>query len=446
MGENLVVWGASLGQIRFYYVFVMISLIYLLIKYRNSPFSLFIILMFYQGFFSFLSKDIHNIYRIALTFISLFYLFHTQSIVPTKRTKYVYLSFTIFTIVFFLTSIINHDYFNIVFSQYSRYFILFAIFLILNKYQQDEKLKQKLFALIYLLLGIQIFLSVIKFFIMGPTESIVGSIGSQGGALATSLPILGFMFLWILRKGYFDIKDWIFVLSLMVISFVSLKRAIWFVMPIVILLFVFYIPRRKVTIKIGLIALIAIPLIFYFGVRLNPTLNEEGKIGGRFDSQYALDYAKIYMFGDDQNIQKGTGRGGATYLLIDKFFKEDKSINDWFGYGLRFIYATNYEEFEELNFGLNSKGAATGVFQNYVAGGFLGIFATILFSLSMLLNIKGKRIKYVVIGFFLWEYFFYTGIILREYSLSFILIFLIVFSTGDIIPFGNKIRYQKSYA
>lgn len=432
MGEGLFLENISLTQIRVYYFFVSLTFAYLIFRFRKNNFLLFIILLFYQGLFSFVSKDINNLYKIFLLVISVYYLIRTKSLNPSRNNQFIFISFFFFTLVFLYTSFSNGDYFFIVSSQYSKYFVIFSLFLILSKLQNNRLLKSKIEQVIYLLLLIQTGLSIIKFIVMGPVESIVGSVGSQGGALATTLPIMAFMFLWLIRDGRLGSKDWLIIFGFLFIGFVSLKRAIWFIMPVIVMLFVFYIPRRKIPTKIFLLSLFAVPLIFYFGIRFNPTLNREGRAGGSFNINYAVDYAQEYMFGSNENNKVGTGRGGATFLLIDKLFKEDLDSKDWFGYGLRFMYTTDYKEFDKLNFGISSKGAATGVFQSYVSGGYLGILATILLVISILSKIRNKRLKYVVIGFFSWEYFFYTGIILREYSLTFLLIYIIIYSGKEL--------------
>jgi hypothetical protein len=138
------------------------------------------------------------------------------------------------------------------------------------------------------------------------------------------------------------------------------------------------------------------------------------------------------MFGNKEKKEPGTGRGGATLLLYDKLVGNKLVPNDWFGYGLRFIYATNYDEFEDLNFGISTKGAATGVFQSFVSNGYIGILVTFLFALSILVKTRNIRLKFVIMAFFFWEYFFYTGIILREYSLSFLLIYLVLFTDKEL--------------
>src|ERR1035437_2388289 len=131
--------GVSLYQIKLYYVFVFLSFIYLLFKFKNNKFSLFIVLLFYNGFFSFIGKDVQNIYRIVLTIITLYYLDQTKSLYPKKNNLFSTLGFVFFSVLFFYSSYLNNDYFFIVFSQYSRYFVLFSLFIIFYKYRYNIK-------------------------------------------------------------------------------------------------------------------------------------------------------------------------------------------------------------------------------------------------------------------------------------------------------------------
>ena len=132
-----------------------------------------------------------------------------------------------------------------------------------------------------------------------------------------------------------------------------------------------------------------------------------------------------------ENVEAGVGRGGANLLLFEKIRKGELNREDWFGYGLRFMYATTYSEFQELGYGISTKGAATGVFQTLVSNGLAGVFATLLFVFSILIKIKNNRLKYVIIGIFLWEYLFYTGSILRETALAVILVYTVLASDPD---------------
>lgn len=434
--SNIVIWQESGAQVKIYYLFVLLAFVYILLKYRKSKFSILIILIFFNGLFAFYGKNLQNGYRIFIVILTLYWLFKLG---PFNYSQYanVIISFIFFTITFLFTTLKNNDYFLIIFSQYARYFILFSLFFILKKYCTNSTFSLWLEKLIYDILIIQIVLSVVKIVIIGPTESIVGSVASQGGAVATSLPMLGFMVIWVTKKGKLDRNDWLLIAGLGFIGFMSLKRAIWFILPVLIALLMFYVPRRKIPKKVIFLSLLAVPLIFYIGIRLEPTLNREGKIWGSFDPLYAYNYAQVYTFGDKDKDEKGAGRGGATMLLFNKIVNNNINEKDWTGYGLRFIYAVDYNEFRDLNLGINNLGSATGVFQTMVSNGYIGIIALLWFILSILLNTKYRRLRIVIILFFCWEYFFYTGIVVRELSLSFLLIFVVIFSDvikPEIIP------------
>jgi hypothetical protein len=435
-----ITWDASGPALKGFYLLVAIILIYLIYKYRKRQLSMFIILLFFNGLFAFLGKDVQNYYRISLVGYLILVIVNSKRVFRSiRQTKSILLSFLVFSGAFLLTAFINNDYFFITFSQYSRYFIIYFLFIILRTLRENEYYKYHFSKVIKELLTIQIVLSLAKFLIIGIEESVVGSVASQGGAVATSLPMLGFMFIWVNKKGLLERKDWIFIIGLLFIGFVSGKRAIWFIMPVILTFFLFYIPQKKIPIKVILLSILFVPLVFYFGVKLNPSLNKEEKIWGSFDPEYAINYARVYTFGDKDNRELGTGRGGSNLLLIDKLKRGNLIQEDFFGSGLRFMYTTTYDEFAELGFGINHKGAATGVFQTLVSNGFVGIIATLWFALSLFSQIINKRLRYVIIGFFLWEYFFYTGSLLRDMPLALILIYIILFSSSEYIGKNKSI-------
>jgi hypothetical protein len=441
---DVIRWQESGSSIKAYYIIVIFSFIYILFKYRKHSFSALIILFFFSGLFSFYGKSLQNAYRIILLILTLYWLLRTKPF-KNSHSNRIIISFIFLTITFLFTSYRNGDYLFIIFSQYSRYFILFSMFFILKKYSNDNLFRNRLEKIIYDLLLIQIILSIFKLIIIGPIESIVGSVASQGGAIATSVPMLGFMFIWVKKKGRLEQNDWVFIIGLIFIGFLSVKRAIWFMMPVIVSLLMFYVPKRRVPNKVILYSVLAVPLIFYLGVRLNPSLNREEKIWGSFDPEYAINYAQVYSFGEKDQKEKGTGRGGATLLLFNKFINSDINDKEWTGYGLRFIYATNYTEFNELNLGINHLGSATGAFQTMVSNGYLGILALVWFITSMLLRAPNKRLRIVLIFFFCWEYFFYTGILIRELSLSFMLIYIVLFS-GTIVSEANPVPAKTEFA
>ncbi|HUX56209.1 MAG TPA: hypothetical protein VMV77_04500 [Bacteroidales bacterium] len=427
--NQLSVFNATQTQVLVYYIFVFISFCFFAYHYRKEGFFLLVILLFFNGLFGFLGKDAQNIYRIVITLSTVYWVFKFGLFKYISGTA-VILSSVFFTVTFLATSILNDDYLQITFSQYSRFFILFSLFFILLIQRHNNELRESLDKLIFQLFILQIALSLVKFFIMGTTESIVGSIASQGGAIATILPVLGLFFIWYKKAGDLQRNDWIFITGLMFIGFVSLKRAIWFIFPILLAFLLFYVPKKMIPVRIIAISVIAIPLIFYLGVRINPTLNEEHKIWGRFDINYAFNYATDYSFGEEE--VEGFGRGGATLMLLRNLVEGDLKNSDWLGYGLRKMYATDYSEFADLGFGISSKGAATGVFQTMVSNGYIGIASVIWFAVSMILFTRNRRLRFLLLGYFLWEYFFYTGMSLREPALSFILIYIVLFSPREL--------------
>jgi hypothetical protein len=229
---------------------------------------------------------------------------------------------------------------------------------------------------------------------------------------------------------------------LLIIGFASMKRAVWFIMPVVILLFMYYVPR-KLKASNFLYLIPVIPIIFYLGVRLSPTLNSEGRIGGPFDLKYVLDYTQKYSFGktsETSNFQLGAGRGGATLLLWGKLINSQPfTFNDFWGFGLREIYTTDYDQFDNEKFGVNGKGSVTGIFQSYIFSGYIGVFLTILFIISILGLIKEPRIRITIALLMFWDYLFYSGLILRSQALFIMLFFIIIYSN---FQFEQKL-YQK---
>jgi hypothetical protein len=439
-----------MGKEAIYYLFVFLTFVYLIFRNINNSLKFLIILCFYSGLAAFFGKSIENLYKISLVILSLYLLIKTGGLSRlSKKGKYFLSGFILFTISFFLSAYFNDDYFNLIFSQYGKFVTPICLFFVFNhmlirKPESFIGIKDLFFSL----LTIQILLSVIKVMIIGLSESIVGSMAYIGGGLATMVPILGFILIWFQKQGEINRKDWIYIVLLIFVAFASSKRAIWFIMPVFIFLFLYYIPR-KMKIRYLLLLISLVPFIFYVGIRLNPTLNKEGKLWGSFDMKYVLDYTQKYTFGkssDMSDIQMGNGRGGATFLLFGKLFN-NKSFNnnDYLGYGLKEIYTTNYEEFNIEKYGVNSKGSVTGVFQSYISSGYIGVLMTIILIISICNLIKEPRIRQVIALLIFWDYFFYSGLILRSQPLLILLFYIIIYSN---IQFKQELyrKYEQQTA
>lgn len=411
-----------------FYIVVGISFLYVVHRHGRDSLHLLIILCFYSGFAAYLGKWIENPYKILLV-VMVVYLAFRYRVFEHVRGRYLILVFffAVFSASFFLSSFINGDYWQLTFSQYGKYLTPFLVLLIFTVFYEYQPARlQDVGNLVFSLIMIQVALSVAKFLIMGVQESIVGSLAYVGGAPAAILPILGIVYLWFRCDGHFGRREWLLIGLLLFIGFASSKRAIWFEAPMVIFLFMVYVPRKM---SIGTIASVVglAVVIFYTGVRLNPSLNREHRVWGSFNLDFVVNYAMDYNFGKDPQRDPGAGRGGATVLLYDEFRKTtDWSSADVFGGGLNKIYTKNYEQFSTEDFGINSKGAATGMFQTFITSGYLGIICTVAYIISLVWCVRDKKIRYAFLALMLWDYVLYSGVILRTQALSILFFFLII--------------------
>jgi len=416
-----------------YWLIVLLTFIYVLFKNKNSSIKVLIILCFYSGLASYYGKGIENPYKVVVVLLSIYILLKNNALSGlNKRESYLLFAFIFFSISFLYSAIINEDYFTLVFSQYGKYVTPICLFFIFNRIlikSPDKFFNLK--DLFFSILTIQILLSAVKIITHGLQESPVGSVAYIGGGPAAMLPVMGFILVWIEKRGNILRKDWRYILMLLFIGFTSIKRVIWFIMPVFILLFMYYVPG-KLKVRHLKYILPVLPLVFYAGVRLSPTLNKEGKLGGTFDLKYVLEYVQKYNFGrstETSDVKLGSGRGGASLLLFGKLFNNQPlSSNDYWGYGLQEVYTTDYEQFNDEKYGVNSKGAVTGVFQSYIASGFVGVLVTILLILSISSLVIEPRIRITISLLLFFDYLLYSGLILRSQSLFILLLFIIIYS------------------
>ena len=436
-------------------LFVIGTFIYLFIKHEKTPFNFTMLLIWYPRVFEYYGKNAQNIYKIiVLAFVLLVCIMYRVWRTYQRQDLWFVLAFVFFTLQFLLScSFYSNDSFTIIFSQLSRYVELFLLYFIMKYVVYLSDNKEKTLKLFYDIILMNIIISIVKFIIYRiQIEGLVGTLCVQGGALGTSLPIVGFLVLWLYRKGQFSIKDWIFVIGLLIIGFTSAKRAIIFVLPIVVMLFMTYAKGIQINKYLGL-GILAVPILFYFGVRLTPTLNPDNKVWGTFDWEFAFDYAEHYQFGEEgmegqaeilqqeQQINyaagaysigsekiEAEGRGGATIALLKLIFGPQKlTEQDLWGIGFKNMYGVDYDEFDKLplTIHINHKGSATGLFQTYVTTGVLGILVTIFFCFLPFFFIKNMRLRIILLGIVFWEYFLYTGMIFRTPALMATILFFI---------------------
>ena len=439
MRFELVPWLSISGQI-WMQVFVTILLVYMLWKYRKDNISLLFILLSWPRVFAFYGKTIENMYKIAMLLMCIYFFYQLYAYrFYQKRERWIAITFVLFSIQFMLSVLLyTQNTITIILSQYSRYIEILLLYFIVKQIIYNGKCNQ-LLSLFYDIGLMQIFISIVKMFTISLSqEGLVGSFQIIGGEMGTTIPILWFINLWYYRKGQFGKWDWIYILGLLLVGFTSGKRAVMFILPVVVAAFMIYVPKLRLKGSTIVMTILLVPLLLYLGVRLTPTLNPEHKIWGSFDWEYAMVYAETYQFGkeglqgqsnaiaqaDDldgaligqKQYIEAEGRGGATIAMLRLLIGEYETIDqDWWGLGFNSMYSTDYDEFDKLplTIHLNHKGSATGVFQSYVTTGLLGVLCTMLFSFAFLFYCRHKRIKYVLLAICAWEYLMYTGILFR---------------------------------
>lgn len=434
---------------------VLFAFIYLLSQYRKDNLFGLLLLLFFPAIFSFLGSTVNNLYKIVVLACTIYCTY--QRNVWHLRTKFNQLwtgAFLLFTVSFFVAvSQSTGNTITIIFSQYARYLETYCLFFLLQDAIYKRRQGQMLLRLFYQIFLVQILISVLKFILFNgrQIESLVGSMSIIGGAMGTTIPILGFIVLWFYRNGKMTWKDWLFVAGLLLVGFTTGKRAVWFILPFVIAAFLVYVQGIRLN-KYIVLSIVAIPVVFYFGARLTPTLNPEHKVWGSFDWEYMFDYAETYQFGEEglavpmeQPVQLSSvggklsitgpinaeGRWGATIALIELLFSDyPLQKGDIWGIGFSNMYSTDYATFAKLplTISLNHKGSAAGLFQSYVTTGYVGIFTTILFCFLPFFFIRHKRLRWVLLGIAAWEYFMYTGIIFRTPAFMAVMFFVLFYS------------------
>jgi hypothetical protein len=412
-----------------YFIILAVSGLVVYRRIRKDALSLLVVLLFYESIFDFLGITFLNIQKILVFIVAMFLFWkHFNKNNISKNDAIIIIMMITFFGFFLISYFLNPVSINFAFSQFFKYLFPFLLILALKHAIEKGIDIEYYYNLLIFLFKIQIAYSVLKLFLLGFNEAIVGSVALRGGAVAALLPVFGFILIWLKNEKRFTSKEWIFIVALLIISIVSNKRAIWFILPIFITYFYFFLGKR-ISLSKTIIVLTVAPLIFYFGVRFNPTLNKEGKIWGSFDLQYVLDYTDNYTTGGDRhsNTRIGYGRTGGNQILVEKAISDPYNLSNMFGNGLNAAYSVSYAEFEHQRFTLSSKSATSGMGSFFIANGYFGVFALMFLGLSLCLYIKETRIRIIFMLFFLLEFIFYAGVIFNSRTLSALFVICIIF-------------------
>jgi hypothetical protein len=406
-----------------------------------------------------MGKNVENLYKVSLLLMCLYTCWERKvwKKYTTNDLGYL-LAFIVLSAAFFYSTFFySHDGITIIFSQYARYLEMFLLWFLLKDAIFYRNEKDKILQFLYEVVILQIIISIFKLVIFRQQiEGLVGSFTIPGGGVGTSFPVIGFYIIYIYRRGQLQKMDWWLIVGLFLLGWTTGKRAVWIILPIIIMLFFSYVRGVRLN-KYMILGLLAFPIVIYFGARLTPTLNPEHQVWGSFDLQHVWDYANTYQFGEEgiegqrENIRETNqvayvdgayglqneqieayGRGNATIELFKLIFgPRSLTEQDIWGIGLRTFYSTNYEEFDKLplTIHLSYKGAGTGFFQQYATIGVVGAILMTIFALLPYTRIKQRRMKWVMMVFFLYDYFMYNGTTYRDTYLV-AMIFICIFSAN----------------
>lgn len=435
----MLTWGMPLWKIAPLYIVCIIYFCWITYKYRKDDFANLLILLFMFGLWSFFGKTMVNVMRIV-TLLYAFYIASQYKIFNIQRTpvKNIFIISGVFFVYYFLVSfLLNHDAITIIFSQLSRYVICFIVYMVFYKISiSNAQILYNYNTLFLYLFLLQIIITILKIILIGQFEPIVGSISYNGGAMGTTIPLLALLWLSINTNQNFSKWTWLFMFAMMMVGFASSKRAVWVIVPGTFILFAVFVVKKKIGNTFKVLFAIA-PLLFYFGLRLTPSLNPDNEIWGRFDPEYAWNYAMDYSMGKEDsegNRGEGSGRVGSVKLLVNNYLLNWDAyfdIHNLLGHGNQYIFAAAYDNYRNADyyFGVNHQGSLTGIFRIWIAIGTLGMVLILIFVLNLFKTIRYKRLKYLLIGVILFDYVFYSGTIIHEPGLLATYIYVIFLAT-----------------
>jgi len=394
-------------------------------KCRLSFVSYIVILFSLSGVVEYVGGvSYYKLYYSVIFLLLLFSLFNSDN----KYSFQLIVRYVFFTLIFILGFVV-HGVHGIVgyLGQFFLYStpVLFILTLIKHRNNVNWDSEIKVFLRI---INVQIFATIIKFIIIGIQEKIAGTISISGGSIPAVFPSLYYVFLFTISGGRMTRKMWILIILSLIMPIASDKRAIWFILPLVIFFSYYFYGKIRINKNILYLPL-AIPLVFYMGLRITPSLNPDNRIWGKFDPQYAWHYAVSYNLGKRSmdsyvsNDEVASGRLGGNIFYINKIISSPLSFETLFGIGN--IKYTQTEA-RRGGAGFESKYMLTAWVDIFLRFGFLALISYLIMTIKIFLLIKNykKEFKLLLFTFFLY-FSFYSYAIIKTHFLISIYIFTI---------------------
>lgn len=433
----------SKTQLWLYNIFLILYFVYLLHKFTKYDVAKYFISLFTVGIaydvgsLLSLGNSAMHAYLIVMSVWGVF-LLHKYGFRGRKEILILFLIFVFYFILF--SRVFHNDNIPLIISKVFRYIVPVIAFFVAESYVKASKgrgivLYHKVINDIVLA---QIIFCVVKLLILQSTqEGLVGSLsGVHGGGAGTSFPLLSLLWLGYVTKMKFSKKFLLYIIGLLFIGFMTGKRAIWLLFPIEYFVLYLYYKGKDFSqiLKYTAPAILVVLLFLYFGLRLSPTLNPDNKVWGRFDIEYAYDYAIKYSGGSEtaaqgMEVKEGDGRLGAVLL----FWNDIVEISNYkkeilIGYGneeLGLVDAESYNN-RDANFGISYRGAMTAIVMLYFTVGIIGLVLFLIYFLSIFSLSWRENYVVIILCITLFDFIFYNGQIVRNVPMQSLLLTMLV--------------------
>jgi len=424
------------GLLPIYFAIEIILFLYVFYKQGFNKWTIYLVLLFIPNIFQFIGFK--GLYKIILTLYTLFIFFNTKSYIICRNYLFLDLLFLVWTIWFCISCVINDVPVLMMLSQYGvKSLFVFLWFYISVRISHSLRISEILYKVIKYALVIQPVLAIVKYLLWGIIgEGLVGSLTTYGGGPNNIIPIVGFLLVWIHNKGKLSLNDWLYCLFLLVSPVIGGKRSIWFFYPTVvgaILLFSAKIKNAQTVSKHLVAFIVILPLVVYLGVRLNPTLNPDEKVWGRFDYNYVIDYSSTYLFGDSSD---SSGRGGSFLSLLNN----SNSLNprsSVFGSGID-VMKKSYDEFDNSGLDVKMKGEIGAFAGNCIAYGVVGALLLMLFQIAVIFEYNSKAISVILILFSIIEAVIFYNVLMEGAMVVVLLFSMHSFRRHHIVNYESK--------
>ena len=408
------------------YYGILAALFFLFLRVRRTDkITLVILLVYFHGFFLAFGTRGFVVFKIVLTLATLNLYFGRGRFPASVFDSRLLLSFGIFTLLHFAVWFLHTGPRLAALNDYYKYLIPFLIFVGVRKHPHWKADYLFYVVLIIKLTAFQILFSFVKLAVLGFRENIIGTVGSTGGSVSIAYAVFPALMYWMYSGEVIKRKDLWYLLLLLAIPIASNKRAIWLTYPLLMMAMTSKHIERKTLNKFAYL-LILVPLIFYFGLRFNPSFNPERAIWGSFDPQFAWSFIKGYSLGEEKDT-KGLayGRVAAAQHILTNTVQNPLDINSIFGYGIGMSGASSEMSNEDLGLWGGTIAAAGFLTKNH---GYLYTISIIVLIWTMTSCIADGYNRRIFRLLFLWNLFFYSGGFFLTPQQSIIMYFAIMYA------------------